>query len=321
MSAYRDRADLVLIQVVTILAYHQLLIQVVTILAYHQLMAKAVVFSAVVGEVRTFEYVGVSYRAFDKQLCQFMVECVNTSGVEPHGHQGDGRLLTWPHSVTAYFVNGDAHQMAHLPGRGDSSGLALLERRTLADIGGRHVDKGEIIRDQGAAKLQSIYQHPSSLAHLEVIHGLGGDGFGLGGEIGGLSCLSYGLLGEGMCILRSASGSHFVQGLRSCVGSTLRGIGRYSRRVSSGSGDRSLPKADSSAYQAEYYEPYLRQKYLSLDRNLSIFIGSCGFLLCAFLCILIPWRRAKDRDSTFRMYVFLFFVVAVLGQGSVFLVI
>jgi hypothetical protein len=81
-------------------------------------------------------------------------------------------------------------------------------------------------------------------------------------------------------------------------------------------GNIRLPKTNSGTYETEGNKPYLRQKHVSLNRDLAIFIGSCGFALCTLFGILILRRGAEDRDARLVMYCLLFVVVAILGQGE-----
>ena len=82
----------------------------------------------------------------------------------------------------------------------------------------------------------------------------------------------------------------------------------------------SLPDTYSSSDESEDYKRDLSQKHSILKRGLSIFIGSCGFALCTLFGVLILQRGAEDGDARLVMQCLLFFVVAIVGQGSVFLV-
>jgi len=82
----------------------------------------------------------------------------------------------------------------------------------------------------------------------------------------------------------------------------------------------SLPYSHASSNETESYQSYLSEKNLSLNRKLPIFVGSCGFALCTSFGVWILRRGGEDRNSRLIMYCILFFIVAILGQGSVFLV-
>jgi hypothetical protein len=88
-------------------------------------------------------------------------------------------------------------------------------------------------------------------------------------------------------------------------------------RLLGGSG---LPYTYTGARDTEQNQADLCQEYSPLKGKLAIFIGSLGFAISSFFGVLILWRGAEDGDTRLKMYVFLFALVVLFGQGSVFLI-